>query len=304
VIALVLAHQGLDVSAELELRPGSADGDAVGHRGGDRLIVTARADRAALEWALALTARVVVLTLGPPQAGDVLAWAVGRGASTAIRIWDPVLQAVDLAAMARVVAAAVRRIGPDFVVAGERGLAGATGALPALVAAHLGWPCADGAIRLGHETGELVAERRLRGGRREELAVPCPGIVTVTADSIEPRYVPVRALREAGRRGVETWSLADLGLAEADIRGAARLRVERVDWPRPRPRRTAAAAAPGPARSAADRLRQLVGGGSASSSGRSSPTAPAAATTSGPIEGDPRVIADRILAFLEQQGFV
>jgi electron transfer flavoprotein beta subunit len=301
VIALVLAHQGLDVSAELELRPGSADGGVVGHRGGDRLIVTARADRAALEWALALTARVVVLTLGPPQADDVLAWAVGRGASTAIRIWDPVLQAVDLAAMARVVAAAVRRIGPDFVVAGERGLAGATGALPALVAAHLGWPCVDGAIRLSHETGELVAERRLRGGRREELAVPCPGIVTVTADSIEPRYVPVRARREAGRRGFETWSLADLGLADAEIRGAARLRVERVDWPRPRPRRTAAAAAPGPARSAADRLRQLVGGGSTSGS---APTTPAAAATSGPIEGDPRVIADRILSFLEQQGFV
>ena len=301
MIALVLAHQGLDVSAELELRPSSAHGDAVGHRGGDRLIVTARADRAALEWALALATRVVVLTLGPPQADDVLAWAVGRGASTAIRIWDPVLQAVDLAAMARVVAAAVRRIGPDLVVAGERGLAGATGALPALVAAHLGWPCADGAIRLGHETGELVAERRLRGGRREELAVPCPSIVTVTADSIEPRYVPVRARREAGRRGFETWSLADLGLADAEIRGAARLRVERVDWPRPRPRRTAAAAAPGPTRSAADRLRQLVGGGSTSSS---APTAPAAAATSGPIEGDPRVIADRILSFLEQQGFV
>jgi electron transfer flavoprotein beta subunit len=302
VIALVLAHQGLDVSADLELRQGGADGDAVGHRDGDRLVVTARADRAALEWALALTGRVVALTVGPPGSERVLSWASGRGATTAIRVWDAALEALDLAAMARIVTAAVSRIGPDVVVAGERGLAGATGALPALVAARLGWPCVDGAIRLGHEAGELVIERRLRGGRREELAIPCPGVVTVTADSVEPRYVSVRARRDAARRGAETWSLADLGLAETDIRAAVRLRLGRIDWPRPRPRRTAAAPAPGPARSAADRLRQLVGGGSPGS-GASARNAPTAASTSGLLEGDPRAVADRILAFLEQHGF-
>jgi len=302
VIALVLAHQGLDVSAELELRETGADG-AVGHRGGDQLIVTARADRAALEWALGLTSRVIALTVGPPQSAGVLAWAAGRGASSVIRIWDPALDALDLGAMARVVSAAVRRIGPDVVVAGERGLAGATGVLPALVAAQLGWPCVDGAIRLAREDGDLVAERRLRGGRREELLIACPGVVTVTGDSIEPRYVSVRARRDAARREAETWSLADLDLTETEVRAATRLRLGRIDWPRPRPRRTASPAPAGPARSAADRLRSLVGGGSGGS-GASAKSAPAAPPTSGLLEGDPRVVADRIVAFLEQQGFV
>lgn len=302
MIALVLVHQGLDVAADLDLRQDGASGDAAGHRGGDRLVVTARADRAALEWALALTDRVVALTAGPPGSEGVLAWASGRGATSAIRIWDPALDALDLGGMARVMAAAVRRIRPDVIVAGERGLAGATGALPALVAAHLGWPCVDGAIRLGHEAGELVAERRLRGGRREELAVPCPGVVTVTADSVEPRYVSVRMRRDAARRGHEIWSLAELGLADDALRDTVKLRVGRVDWPRPRPRRTAAASPAGPARSAADRLRQLVGGGGAGA-GRSAATA-ATAPASGPIEGDSGVVADRIVAFLEQHGFV
>ena len=215
VIALVLVHAGSRCLARSRAPAEPApDRAAVGHRGGDRLVVTARADRAALEWALALTDRAV-----GPHGGSArvrrtsLAWALGPGATTAVRIWDDALDELDLAAMARVVAAAVRRIAPDVVVAGERGLAGATGALPALVAAHLGWPCVDGAIRLGHEEGEIVVERRLRGGRREELAVPWPGVVTVTADSVEPRYVSVRARRDAARRGHETWSLADLGLA-------------------------------------------------------------------------------------------
>src|SRR5262249_10882995 len=145
VIALVLAHRGLDVSTDLELPATRGDGGMVGHRGGDRLVVTARADRAALEWALGLTSHVVALTAGPSDAEEVLAWASGRGATTVIRIWDAGFDTLDLRGMASVVSAAVRRVAPDVVVAGERGLAGATGALPALVAAQLGWPCVDGA---------------------------------------------------------------------------------------------------------------------------------------------------------------
>ncbi|HWC05319.1 MAG TPA: hypothetical protein VHF87_21400 [Methylomirabilota bacterium] len=297
MIALVLVHAGLDVSLDLELgEPGPGQG-AVRHRGGDRIVTTARADRAALEWALALTDRAAVLTVGPAQSADAMAWALGRGATGAVRIWGEAIEALDLPAMARVVAAAVRRIAPDVVVAGERGLAGATGALPALVAARLGWPCVDGAIRLALEEPGLVAERRLQGGRREELAIPCPAVVTVTADSVEPRYVSVRARRDAARRGHEAWSLADLGLTGEAVSSAVKLRLERVDWPRPRPRRTAASP-PGPARSAAERLRQLVGG---AAPGRgAAPTAQA----SRPVEGEPGAIADRILAFLEQHRFV
>ena len=89
----------------------------------------------------------------------MLDWALGRGADRAIRIWDDALGALDLSATARVVSAAVRR-SPDVLVAGERGLAGATGALPALVAAHLGWPCVAGAIRLAREERALVVEHR------------------------------------------------------------------------------------------------------------------------------------------------
>ena len=302
MIALALVHQGLDASVDFELEElGQASDPApraaargVRHRGGDRLLVTAPADRAALEWALVLTDRVVTLTVGPPPAAEVLAWALGRGATEAVRVWDAAIEELDLAAMARILTAAVRRIAPDVVVAGQRGLAGATGALPALLAAHLGWPLVDGAIRLGREDRELVAERRQSGGRREELALPCPAVVTVTADSIEPRYVSVKARRAAARRGHASWSLADLQLTTEAVRASVRLRLGQVDWPRPRPRRTAAAPL---ARSAAERLRQLVGGGA----GRTS--AAPATSESRLVEGDPRAAADRILTFLEQNGF-
>jgi electron transfer flavoprotein alpha/beta subunit len=145
---------------------------------------------------------------------------------------------------------------------------------------------------VGREADELIVERRAAGGRREGLAVPWPAGVTVMAVSVEPRDVSARARRAATDRGHDAWSLADLELTPEAVRAAVRLRLVRVDWPRPRPRRTAA---PAPARSAAERLRQLVGGGR--------PGPAAAAPESRLVEGDPRAVADRILAFLQQNGF-
>lgn len=298
--AVVLVHEGLDVTLELEPGP---DG-AARHRGaGEPVIVVAPADRAALEWALAVARTVVALTVGPPGRAGVLAWALGRGAARAVRLWDESFDFLDLAGTAGLVAPAIRRLGPDLVLAGERGLAGATGALPALVAAHLGWPLVDGAVRLAAEGEELAAERRLPGGRREEVIAPRPVVVSVPADAAEPRYVSVRARQAAAGRGHETWTPADLGLEAQAVRAAVRLRVVRLDWPRPRPRRTAR---PAPASSAAERLRRLLGGAAAPPA-VAGPEGAEAAGAPGPgrlVEGDPRAVADRILAFLVQQGFV
>jgi electron transfer flavoprotein beta subunit len=256
--------------------------------------VAAPADRAGLEWALALADEVVALTVAPPRAAALLAWALARGAHRAIRVWDDALAGADLAATARVVAAAAGQLEPGLVVAGERGLAGAGGMLPALVAAHLGWAWLDGAVRLGRDGDGVLGERRLARGRREEVLLPCPAVVGVAAGSAEPRYVSVRARRAAAGRGHEVWGLDALGLDPGALAAWTRLRVVRVDWPRPRPRRTAT---PGPPGSAAERLRQLLGG--------SATRAAAPAADAGPrrVEGEPAAVADRILAFLVQNGF-
>lgn len=294
--AVVLVHEGLDASLELE--PGD-DGAARPRGGGAPVVVVPRADRAALEVALATTPAAIALTVAPPAAAGVLAWALARGAARAVRIWDAAFDALDLASTARLLAPAVRRLAPDLVLAGARGLAGATGALPALLAAHLGWPLVEGALRLVPEGETLVAERRLPGGRREEVVALRPAVISVPADAAEPRYVSVAARRAAARRGHETWTPADLGLAAEAVQAGVRLRVVRLDWPRPRPRRTVSAASSG---SAAERLRRLLGG-PAAAPGTGAPAVPA----TGPgrlVEGDPRAIADRILAFLAQQGFV
>jgi electron transfer flavoprotein beta subunit len=290
--AVVLLHDGLDPGIDVEpVAPAAAR-----HRGGDDVVVLAPADRGALERALALPAHVTALALGPGGT-RALAHALARGAARAVRVHDGALGEPDLAATARLAAAACRALAADLVLAGCRGLAGSSGMLPPLVAAWLGWPCLDETLSLDADGDELVAERRLPAGQREELAVTLPAVVSVTADAAVPRYVSVAALRRAEARGHETWDLAALGLSPDAARAWSRARVERLDWPRPRPRRTARVA---PARPAAERMRALLGGG------RPSGAAPAA----GPAEAARLVrapapeAAERILAFLRARGLI
>ncbi len=286
--ALVLLQHGLDVGLDVE--PGPAG--EVRHRDGRRWCVANRADRAALEWALALADPVIALTVGPAAAEETLAHAVARGAARGIRIWDEALAEADLSAASRVVAAAVTALAPELLLAGERGLEGATGMLPALVAVRLDWPCAEGALRVAREPGAVVIERRLPDGRREEVAADCPAVVTVTAESVEPRYVSVGARRRAAGR-VERWGLDRVGTTADAVRRLVRLAVDRVDWPRPRAKRTAQGA---PTGSAAERLRQLGGEGRR---GEASPD-PASRL----VEGTPAELAERILAFLDARGLL
>jgi electron transfer flavoprotein beta subunit len=281
---LVLLQAGMD--SGLGVDPPGAAGDR-DRRGG---VVPNLADRAALECALTLTARVLALTVGPVEHECALHLARARGAVGAVRLWDPVLAAADAVAMARVLAAAVMALGPAVVLTGVRGLEGATGSLPPLLAARLGWPCLQGVGRLRVEGDRVVVgERPAAGGRREEVEAAIPAVVMVRPESGEAPYVAYRARRAAARDPVECWSLQQLGLDAATVHGWVRSEVEAVDWPRPRPRRTAG---PPAARSAAERLRQLVSGGP-------KPAAPRSRL----LEGPPDDVAGQVIAFLEGSGF-
>ena len=251
MIALVLVHQGLDVSVDFEL--GARRGEPLGPDGPGAELVRPSRRRPARRDGAGRTAprssgrspladRVVALTVGPPASEDVLDWALGRGAAEAVaglgrrrstsstsRRWRGSSRPPSAGSL------------PDVVVAGERGLAGATGALPALLAARLGWPWSTAPSGSPARSSELVAERRLPGGRREELAVPCPAVVTVTADSVEPRYVSVAARRAASTprpRDLVAWRTSASRQRRCGPRSGSAL--VQVDWPRPRPRRTAA----------------------------------------------------------------
>ena len=182
-------------------------------------------DENAVEAAVSLVeelgGEVVALTMGPDDAEDAVRRALQMGADSGVVVSDDDLTGSDVVATARVLAAAVGRIGGvepaggtgdvDLVVTGMASLDAMTSMLPGALAAALRVPALTLASSL--EVGaEEVTITRTTGTLSEVLSAPLPALVSVTDQANEPRYPNFAAMRAARKKPVDTWDLADLGL--------------------------------------------------------------------------------------------
>jgi len=183
-------------------------------------------DLHALETALRLRegrgGRVTVLTMGPPQACEVLRASLERGADAAVLLTDRRAAASDTLATSYILARAVRRVAADapvdLVLCGRQAIDGDTAQVPPQTAEKLGWPqvtyveeveeVGDGRVRVRRNTGE--------GSERVEAPLPC--LLTVTDQGPEPR--PASAKRTMA---VKKWK------SRAEIESALRAEMPDAD---------------------------------------------------------------------------
>ena len=85
---------------------------------------------------------VVIMTLGGEDAADAIKRALQMGASAAIHISDDAVHGSDALATSLVLAAAIKKAGPDLVICGMASTDGTMGVIPAMIAERLGWPAA------------------------------------------------------------------------------------------------------------------------------------------------------------------
>jgi electron transfer flavoprotein beta subunit len=65
-------------------------------------------------------------------------------------------------------------------------------------------------------------ERQTEGGY-DVVTCPLPALVTVTGSAAEPRYPTLKGIMAAKSKPLEQLSLADLGLADADVASSQRV---------------------------------------------------------------------------------
>lgn len=162
---------------------------------------------------------VLVLTIGPEDADDVLRKALAKGADRAIRVWDEALGDADQIAVARVIAKVVEREQPELVLCGAQSsdhghaqtgiaVAGLIGWNHVAVVSHLEYaPAADSA----------TVERELEGGLVERLTVETPAVLTIQLGINKPRYASLRSIKQANSKPLEAASPAEIGLDEGDV---------------------------------------------------------------------------------------
>lgn len=173
-------------------------------------------DENAVEAAVSLAedsgGEVIALTMGPEDSEDGVRRALQMGADSGLIIADDELAGADVVTTARVLAAAIERIGGvDLIVTGMASLDGMTSMLPGALAAAVGVPALTLATELEVDGGAVTIQRTT-GTLRETLRAPLPALVSVTDQANEPRYPNFAAMRAAKKKPLDVLSLDDLAL--------------------------------------------------------------------------------------------
>jgi electron transfer flavoprotein beta subunit len=197
-------------------------------------------DEHALEVALQLAetlpdVETTMLTMAPESSWPGLSKGLAAGIGRSVLISDDALEGSCTLSTANVLAAALRRLPFDLLLAGQDTSDGRGGVVAAAVATLLELPFIALANDVTVADGELRV-KRLRDDGYEILAAPLPSVVTVTQAVGEMRYPSLRGVMAARSKRPEVWSLGDLGLADSRAGGAfATTRVVGADPAVPRP---------------------------------------------------------------------
>ncbi|HYU57016.1 MAG TPA: electron transfer flavoprotein subunit beta/FixA family protein, partial [Actinomycetota bacterium] len=167
---------------------------------------------AGLQLAEASGGEVTVVSMGPEPAMGGVRKALSMGAAKGVLVTDPKLRGSDVLVTARVLAAAVKRLEPDIVVAGVESTDGYTGTLPMALAEFLGWPNVTFARHLEAGDGSVKVERQTETGY-DVVESPLPAVVTVTAGANAPRYPTLKGIMASKQKPVEQLAAGDLGLS-------------------------------------------------------------------------------------------
>jgi len=180
----------------------------------------AHAVEEAVRWKRALGGTVSVLTMGPPQAKEVIQKSVELGADRGYLLTDKAFAGSDTLATSYILSTAVQKIASsipvDLVFCGKQAIDGDTAQVGPGIASRLNIPqltYVERIIEIKPEQQTIKVQRHIDGGHEiVESKLPC--LVTVEKEINELTYAPLPDMIRAVRYHPVVWSVSDL---DADI---------------------------------------------------------------------------------------
>jgi len=180
------------------------------------------ADRNALEEALRLkeklSARIVAVTMGPPQARKALEDALAMGADAAIHLCDRAFAGADTLATARALAGGIDRLeNVSLVLCGNATIDSGTGQVAVQLAEILGFPCVTYAREITCEDEKKLLVKRAWERGHIKIRVKPPAVIAVTSDINQPRLPNVLGIMAARGKEITEWCAADIAADASNV---------------------------------------------------------------------------------------
>lgn len=189
-------------------------------------------DKAGIEAALRIKEQaggtVTILSMGPPQADIALREALAMGADEAILLTDRAFAGADTWATSSTIAAALKKLDFDLVIAGRQAIDGDTAQVGPQIAEHLGIPQVSYVEGVEEVNEDSIVLKRQFEDRYHIIEVKFPCLITTLSELNTPRYMSVGGIYDAYReKQVQVWNLetikdtidmANVGLAGSPTR--------------------------------------------------------------------------------------
>ena len=179
-------------------------------------------DKHAMEAALQLKgqfdARISILSMGPPEAGNIVKECLALGADQGFLLSDPAFGGADAYATAFTLAKGVEKIGAyDLILCGMASSDGSTEWVGPEMATFLNIPVVTMVKEIVESNPDrLRVKASLENGYRL-MQVQLPALLTVTRDLNSPRTLSFSGIIKARQKEITQWTLSDLELTAETV---------------------------------------------------------------------------------------
>jgi electron transfer flavoprotein beta subunit len=162
--------------------------------------------------------KVIVLTMGPPQAEAALREAISMGADEGRLVCDRAFAGSDTWATSYTLSGAIKRIGAfDLIICGKQASDGDTAQVGPGISTHLDIPQVTYVKKVEEATEKSMRVERMMEEGFEIIETPLPALITVVKEINEPRIPSLKGMMRAKSAKIIAYAQKDLDLDPQSI---------------------------------------------------------------------------------------
>ena len=155
---------------------------------------------------------ITIVTMGPPQAVEMLQECLAMGADDAVLLSDRALGGSDTWATSNALAAGIRKLGDyDIIFAGRQAIDGDTAQVGPQIAEKLEIPQVTYVSDFEIDGNDITVKRALEDGY-ELIKIKTPCMLTAIKELNQPRYMYIKGIYDAIKHDIKVWGAADIGV--------------------------------------------------------------------------------------------
>lgn len=179
-------------------------------------------DANALEEALRLKdtnkdVHVTVVSMGPPQAEEMLRECLAMGADEAVLLSDRAFGGSDTWSTSNAIASGIKTLGEyDIIFAGRQAIDGDTAQVGPQIAEKLDIPQVTYVQSFEMQGKDVIVKRQLEDGH-EMIKVQTPVLLTAVKELNEPRYMALDKIFDSFKKEIKVLGINDLDITTEDV---------------------------------------------------------------------------------------